>query len=169
MKRQIEPVLKNQIKAVRSQSSQLSAVAGNPDLNLKRVPNSTAVPDPIPAPNPNPRHALHKGLGFWEVFFQGKRGFFKHEQGAYYVAHLLLNPPEKPIHGLALTIAIAAVRGRPIAPLRIVDPVTGRTALLDGDGTFQQRSMGFEAIDAAWALRKTQVALETILDDPDQI
>jgi hypothetical protein len=152
MKQQIDPLQKNQIAPVRSQPNQSSA----------------ATPNPSPAPNPNPRYALHKGLGFWEVFFQGKRGFFKHEQGAYYVAHLLLNPPEEPIHGLALTIAVAAIRGRPIAPLQIIDPVTGQTVRLDGDGTFQQRSMGFEAIDAAWALRKTQVALETILDDADQ-
>jgi hypothetical protein len=150
--------MKQQIDTVRSQSSQTTLAN----------PSSAPTTNPTPAPNPNPRYALHKGLGFWEVFFQGKRSFFRHEQGAYYVAHLLLNPPEKPIHGLALTIAVAAVRGRPISPLQIVDPVTGRTALLDGDGTFQQRSMGLEAIDAAWALRKTQVALETILDDADQ-
>jgi hypothetical protein len=120
-------------------------------------------------PNLHPRYALHKGLGFWELYFKGERGFFKHEQGAYYVAHLLLNPPERPIHGLALTIAVAAVRGRPIPPLRITDSVTGHTVLLDGDGTLQQRSMGFEAFDAAYALRKTQLALEAILDDESSI
>jgi hypothetical protein len=151
--------MKQQIDTVRSQSNQ-----SNP-----ANPSSAPTTNPTPVPNPNPRYALHKGLGFWEVFFQGKRGFFKHEQGAYYVAHLLLNPPEQPIHGLALTIAVAAIRGRPIAPMQITDPATGRTVLLDGDGTLQQRSLGFEDFDSAFALRKTQLALEAIVDDRSQI
>jgi hypothetical protein len=160
MKQQIDPVLKNQIgPVVRSKSTQTKPAN----------PNSTPTANPTPVPIPNPRYALHKGLGFWEVFFQGKRGFFKHEQGAYYVAHLLLNPPERPMHALALTVAVATIRGRPISPLRIVDPATGHSVLLDGDGTLQQRSMGFEAIDTAWALRKTQLALEHLVDDNDQI
>jgi hypothetical protein len=145
--------MKQQIDTVRSQCRQ----------------SNLTTPNPTPAPDPNPRYALHKGLGFWEVFFQGKRGFFKHEQGAYYVAHLLLNPPERPMHALAFTVAVAMIRGRPISPLRIADPVTGHSVLLDGDGTLQQRSMGFEAIDTAWALRKTQRALEHLVDDNDQI
>ncbi len=143
--------MKNQIRPVRSQPTH--ANPETPDAN----------------PNPNPRYALRKGEGFWEVFFKADRGFFKHEQGAYYVAHLLLNPPERPIHGLALTIAVAAVHGRPISPLQLTDPVTGHTVLLDGDGTLQQRSMGFEDFDSAYALRKTQLALEAILDDDSQI
>ena len=45
----------------------------------------------------NPRderqYALRRGLGFWELTFEGRQAIFKHELGALYVACLLLDPP----------------------------------------------------------------------------
>jgi hypothetical protein len=36
------------------------------------------------------RYALRRGLGFWELTFEGRQAIFKHELGALYVACLLL-------------------------------------------------------------------------------
>src|SRR5262245_58750560 len=36
----------------------------------------------------------------WHLTFNGQDAQFKHEQCAFYVAWLLLNPPTEPIHGL---------------------------------------------------------------------
>jgi hypothetical protein len=56
-----------------------------------------------------PRYALRKGLGCWGLTFDGKSAVLMHEQGIYYVAYLLMNPAEEPIHGLALALKIKAL------------------------------------------------------------
>src|ERR1035437_10044355 len=50
------------------------------------------------------RYALRRGLGFWELTFEGQQAIFKHELGALYVACLLLDPPREPIHAVALAL-----------------------------------------------------------------
>ena len=50
------------------------------------------------------RYALRKGLGTWEVTFEGRRDSFSDEQGAEYVVWLLLHPPPQPIHAVALAL-----------------------------------------------------------------
>ncbi len=47
------------------------------------------------------QYALRRGLGFWELTFEGRQAVFKHELGALYVACLLLDPPPEPIHAVA--------------------------------------------------------------------
>ena len=37
-----------------------------------------------PENTPASQHTLRKGLGFWELTFQGQHAVFKHEQGAYF-------------------------------------------------------------------------------------
>jgi hypothetical protein len=98
-----------------------------------------------------PKYALRKGLGFWEVTFARRSAVIKHEQGAYYVAYLLLNPPAEPIHGMALALKTANLYGEPVAPIQIVDPATGQPLILDADAAFQQRSLGLEEAEAAGA------------------
>ena len=49
-------------------------------------------------------YALRRGLGFWELTFEGRQAIFKHEQGALYVACLLLDPPPEPMHAVALAL-----------------------------------------------------------------
>ena len=69
------------------------------------------------------KYALRRGLGFWELTFEGRQAIFKHEQGALYVACLLLDPPPEPIHAVALALkarnmggqAAGAGRGHPAA------------------------------------------------------
>lgn len=117
---------------------------------------------------PTPQYALRKDLGFWQLTFAGRHAIFKHEQGAYYVACLLLNPPAEPIHGMALALKTAALYGEPVAPTQVLDPATGQPLILDSDATFQQRSLGLEKAETAGALRRQQLRLEAILDDKDQ-
>jgi len=50
------------------------------------------------------RYALRRGLGTWEVTYEGQRDSFRDEQGAEYVVWLLLHPPREPIHAAALMI-----------------------------------------------------------------
>src|ERR1022692_5315058 len=50
------------------------------------------------------RYAVRRGLGTWEVTFEGRRDSFSDEQGAEYVVWLLLHPPPEPIHAVALAL-----------------------------------------------------------------
>jgi hypothetical protein len=45
---------------------------------------------------------LGRGLGFWELTFEGRQASSKHELGALYAAYLLLNPRKEPLHAVAL-------------------------------------------------------------------
>src|SRR5258706_233325 len=62
-----------------------------------------------------PAYGIRKHISFWAVDFKGQTAVFDHEQGAFYVAYLLLNPPSEPIHGLALEVnpLPSAPRDRP--------------------------------------------------------
>jgi len=95
------------------------------------------------------RYALRRGLGFWELTFQGRQAIFKHEQGALYVACLLLDPPSEPIHAVALALQARSLAGQ------------GASA---GD-ILQQRSLGLEDAATVRALWRRQRALERVLED----
>ena len=56
--------------------------------------------------------ALCRGLGFWELTFAGRHAIFKHEQGALYVACLLLHTAPEPIHALALALDARSISGQ---------------------------------------------------------
>ena len=47
------------------------------------------------------QYALRRGVACWALVFEGREAIFKHELGALYVAHLLLNPPTEPLHAVA--------------------------------------------------------------------
>jgi hypothetical protein len=57
-------------------------------------------------------YALRRGLGFWELTFAGRQAVFKHEQGALYVACLLLEPPPEPMHAVALALKARNMGGQ---------------------------------------------------------
>ena len=81
---------------------------------------------------PDERHyALCRGLGFWELTFEGRQAIFKHELGALYVACLPLDPPSEPIHAVALALKAREMGGQAPGPAEVI----------------QQRSLGLE--DAA--------------------
>src|SRR5438105_9449815 len=98
-----------------------------------------------------PRFALRKDLGFWQLTFKGRQAVFKHEQGAFYVAYLLLQPPQEPIHGLALAIKVRSIYDKSFAVPDII----------------QQRSLRLDEAEAVWNLRRKQHELEAILEDED--
>src|SRR5437016_13779627 len=80
-----------------------------------------------------PRYALTKHIAFWHLTFNGQKACFDHEQGAYYVAYLLLNPPSEPIHGMVLELKASAYFGRSpgvACNTFITDPATGQTLTL---------------------------------------
>ena len=78
------------------------------------------------------QYALSRGPGFWEVTFEGRQATFKHEQGALYVAWLLLHPPRKPIHALALALEARTLSG----------PTPGAAEVI------QQRYLGLDEAEA---------------------
>ena len=99
------------------------------------------------------QHALCRGLGFWELTFEGRQAIFKHEQGALYVACLLLNPPFEPIHAVVLALKAKEMGGEAPGPAEVI----------------QQRSMGLDDAAAVRALWRRQRALERVLEDDQEI
>ena len=92
---------------------------------------------------------MRRGLGFWELTFEGRRAVFKHEQGALYVACLLLDPPPEPIHALALALKARKENGQAPEEAELI----------------QERNLGLDDAEAVRNLRRKQRALETVLDD----
>jgi hypothetical protein len=98
------------------------------------------------------QHALRRGLGFWELTFEGRQAIFKHEQGALYVACLLLDPPSEPVHAVALALKSKEMGGQAPGPAEVI----------------QQRSMGLDDAAAVRALWRRQRALEAVLEDEQE-
>jgi hypothetical protein len=120
-----------------------------------------------PASPTKPRYALRKGLGMWQVTYDGEEAVIKHEQGMYYVAYLMLNPPAEPIHGLALYLRTNAMFGKRSGVAEMLDPDTGRPVPVDLDAVVQERALGIDDAHAAAALRRKLLELEAIIDDPE--
>jgi len=98
------------------------------------------------------QHTLRRSLGFWELTFEDRQAIFKHEQGAQYVACLLLDPPREPIHAVALALKVREMSGKPAGPGEVV----------------QQRSLGLDDAAAVRALWRRQRALEAVLEDEQE-
>jgi len=98
------------------------------------------------------QHSLRRGLGFWELTFEGRHAIFKHEQGALYVACLLLDPPSEPVHAVALALKAKEMGGQAPGPAEVI----------------QQRSMGLDDAASVRALWRRQRALEAVLEDEQE-
>ena len=98
------------------------------------------------------RYALRRGLGTWEVTFEGRRDSFPDEQGAEYVVWLLLHPPPEPIHAVALVWE--------------AQPAAGHAA--EEGGVLQQRNLGRDDAEAILSLRREARRLGTVLTDKRQ-
>ncbi len=93
------------------------------------------------------RYGLRRGLGTWEVTFEGQRDSFRDEQGADYVVWLLLHPPPQPLHAVALALEAGHVAGS--------SPGTA--------GVIQQRNLGMDDAEAVRNLRRQARKLEAVL------
>jgi hypothetical protein len=111
------------------------------------------------------RYCLEKGLGFWRLTFAGQEAVFKHEQGADYVAYLLLNPPEEPIHALDLCVRMALPGRKGSGIAELVDPETGEVAVVEVGARVHERGMGLEDAATMRAVLRTQEELEAMLED----
>ena len=95
------------------------------------------------------RYALYRGPGVWELTFEGRPTIFKHEQGALYVACLLLEPPDEPIHAVALELKARKMAGEAAG----------------AEDVIQQRNLGLDDAEAVRNLRRQQRELEAALED----
>jgi len=105
----------------------------------------------------------------WHLTFRGQNAQFKHEQGAFYVAWLLLNPPSEPIHGLGLELKASAYYGQLTGETIFIDPVSGKNIPLPSDAMLVQRNLAVDDLDAAHSVNREIRKLEAILEDPDVI
>ena len=96
---------------------------------------------------------LRRGHGFWQLTFTGQDAVLKHEQGLAYIAWLLLNPPEEPIHAVALALNARKMCGEPVDPAELI----------------QQRSLGLDDAESLGFLRQHEEKLHAIVDDEHQI
>jgi hypothetical protein len=114
-------------------------------------------------------YSLQRGLGFWDLTFNGQRTTLKHEQGLAYVSYLLMNPGCEPIHALDLATRVAAANGKATGIIEIVDPETGHTAYLEDHARIQERSPALDKAAEMRAVLRQQNKLEALLEQEDQI
>ena len=81
--------------------------------------------------------------------FEGERDSFRDEQGAAYVVWLLLHPPPKPIHAVALTLEAGHVAGWTPGAADVI----------------QERNLGLDDAAAVRNLRRQARQLEAVLED----
>src|SRR5207244_7707195 len=86
-----------------------------------------------------------KGHGVWKLTFDGQEAEMKHEQGIFYVAWLLANPPSQPIHALDLAAKIPGIYRQHLGLTEIIDPATGKAASLQSHARLQERNLGLDA------------------------
>lgn len=115
-----------------------------------------------------PRYALRKGLGVWHLTFDFKEADIRHEKGLLYVAWLLYNPPEQPIHAIDLMAKIPEIYRQQLGLAPLVDPTTGKVAPLLSGARIQERSLSLDDAQAMRALFKKEKELEAILDSQDE-
>ena len=100
--------------------------------------------------------------------FDGREALFKHEQGATYVAYLLLNPPAEPIHALDLCARLNGAERNGSGIAELVDPTGGEVKQLDAGARLQERGLALEDAETMRAVLRTQEQLEALLEDEDR-
>ncbi len=125
------------------------------DMRARQLTTSGRITDYGPlttGPRDKEKYALGRGLGYWELTFEGRQAIFKHEQGALYVACLLLDPPAEPIHAVALALKAREMGGQAPGAAEVI----------------QQRNLGLDDAAAVRALWRRQRALEAVLEDDQE-
>jgi len=103
----------------------------------------------------------------WALTFEGRTAEFKHEQGAFYVAWLLLHPPSQPVHGLDLAARIPAIYRRHLGLAEISAPAAGKSAPMESHARLQERNLGLDDAQGLRAVLRREKELQAILDDSD--
>ncbi len=116
----------------------------------------------------HPAYSIRKHLAFWSLTFNGQEACFDHEQGASYVAYLLLNPPPEPIHGMALALRANAWDEDEPGETFMVHPVTSQILPIPCDATLIQRNLCVDDAEALASLRRKQLQLEAILAEESE-
>jgi hypothetical protein len=114
------------------------------------------------------RYALRRGLGVWELTFEGNQAVLKHERGVLYVAWLLINRPPEPIHALDLNLRVREMERTFSGISGVVDPASGKAVLLEKNARIQERSAGLSDAETLRILREKESELEAILEDEDE-
>jgi hypothetical protein len=140
-----------------SPAGRLSASKTPPEL-LGPQSQISAVPPP-------PRFALIKGRGSWTLIFDGEMAPLNHEKGIFYVAHLLQNPPQEPIHAIDLATKIPEIYRKQLGVAAVTDQITGEAVPLNRHARIQERSLGLEALESTRAILKEEQKWEAVLDD----
>jgi hypothetical protein len=153
---------KNKSNRIAKHSINLSAESA--DHNSVAAPQR---PNPAAKRKPSRRFRLRRGLGFWTLTFEGANVILKHEQGLAYVAYLLTNPPEEPIHGLALALRVNERYGASEGITELADPLNGKLVAVPREARMQEQGLRIEEAEVEGALRRKQLELEALLDDPD--
>jgi hypothetical protein len=111
--------------------------------------------------------AIRKTGPLWSVTIHGQQAKFKHQKGALYVAYLLLNPPEEPIHGAALELKANAFFREAIEPdaqTTMENPFTGEIVTIPADAELVQHNLLADEKEGRAYLHRKVRELEAILD-----
>ena len=143
-----------------------SPSSNNPIIQQSNNPSRLALQR---STTPGSRYSLRKGLGFWDLTFDGRHEILKHEQGLALVAYLLLNPPEEPIHALDLAVRVAPPSSKGACISEIVDPETGQMVYLEKHARIQERSLALDDALTMRAVIRQQNELEALVEQEDII
>jgi hypothetical protein len=113
---------------------------------------------------PKPRYVFRKGLGVWDLIFEGEPAAIKHERGAFYANWLLYHPDETPLHALDLMTKIPELYRQQLGIAELIDPATGKSVALASHARLQERSLALDDRESMRALFRKQRELENLLD-----
>lgn len=93
-------------------------------------------------------YILERGLGFWQLTFEGQEAVVRHEQGLVYVAYLLTHPEESPIHGALLSAKADSRRSPTVVTGSHLVPVGGAGGVA-AEAKVQERNLGLDERERA--------------------
>jgi len=108
-------------------------------------------------------YLLRRGLGLWQLTFQGEKAVLKHQPGIYFVAYLLTHPQPEPVSALVLALRVADLFKPAASPTAELS--NGMQKSPESSGQLESFSLQLEAARSAWALRSKQLELEALVDD----
>jgi hypothetical protein len=116
---------------------------------------------------PSPEYALRKGLGCWDLWFEGEHAVVRHEQGILYVAWLLTHPA-KAIHALDLAAKIPEIYRKQLGLAAIAESTAESAGPLASHARIQERSLALDDAQTMRALLRKEKELEAILEDDSE-